>query len=143
MPDTYVETLRSRGYRITPQREMIIEELTRTNAHMAAEEIHEALQEKTKSMNIATIYRTLDMLVEEGLACRNDLGSGSIVYAITRHGPHIHLVCRLCGQVIEADHSSISYLGEILKQEYGFDADIRHISLSGICAACQKKQYSL
>ena len=143
MPDTYVETLRSRGYRITPQREMIIEELTRTNAHMAAEEIHEALQEKTKSMNIATIYRTLDMLVEEGLACRNDLGSGCIVYAITRHGPHIHLVCRLCGQVIEADHSSISYLGEILKQEYGFDADLRHISLSGICATCQKKQYSL
>jgi len=143
MSDTYVETLRLRGYRITPQREMIIEELTRTNAHMAAEQIHEALQDRTKSLNIATIYRTLDMLVEEGLACRNDLGGGSIFYAITQHGPHIHLVCRLCGQVIEADHSSISYLGEKLMQEYGFDADIRHISLFGICAECQNKQNAL
>lgn len=138
MSDSYVETLRSRGYRITPQREMIIEELASTNAHMAAEEIHDAIQKRTKALNIATIYRTLDMLVEEGLACKNDLGGGCVVYAITRHGPHIHLVCRLCGQVIEADQSLISDLGKNLQQEYGFYADLRHISLFGVCFQCQK-----
>ena len=139
MPNTYVEALRSRGYRITPQREMIIEELTSTNAHMAAEEIHDEIQKRTKALNIATIYRTLDMLVEEGLACKNDLGAGCVVYAINRHGPHIHLVCRVCGQVIEANQSLISDLGKKLQQKYGFAADLRHISLFGVCSECQKE----
>ena len=139
MSDKYVEMLRERGYRITPQREMIIEELAKTNAHMAAEEIHASLQSRTKSLNIATIYRTLEMLVEEGLACQNDLGGGCVVYAITRHGPHIHLVCRLCGQVIEADYELLADLGSKLKQEYGFDADLRHISLFGICSKCRRE----
>jgi len=139
MSDKYVEMLRERGYRITPQREMIIEELAKTNAHMAAEEIHDSLQSRTKSLNIATIYRTLEMLVEEGLACQNDLGGGCVVYAITRHGPHIHLVCRLCGQVIEADYELLADLGSKLKQEYGFDADLRHISLFGICSKCRRE----
>jgi Fur family ferric uptake transcriptional regulator len=139
MFDSYVEALRSRGYRITPQREMIIEELASTNAHMAAEEIHDAIQKRTKALNIATIYRTLDMLVEEGLACKNDLGSGFVVYAITRHGPHIHLVCRACGQVTEANQSLISDLGKDLQQKYGFAADLRHISLFGVCSECQEE----
>ena len=71
MDNLYIEKLRTRGFRITPQREMIIETLVRNNSHMAAEEIFGVLQKRTRALNIATIYRTLDLLVEEGLACRN------------------------------------------------------------------------
>ncbi len=50
-------------------------------------------------MNIATVYRTLELLVEQGLASRIDLGEERVIYATYQHGPHIHLVCRQCGQV--------------------------------------------
>ena len=139
MSDSFENILRARGYRITPQREMIIEELTKTNSHIAAEEIFDALQERTKVLNISTIYRTLDLLVEEGLVCRNDLGDEFIVYALAQHGAHIHLVCRQCGQVVEADQSLITDLGEIFQEEYGFAADLRHISLFGLCSKCQNE----
>jgi Fur family ferric uptake transcriptional regulator len=140
MIETYTEQLRAHGYRITPQREMIIEILAHSNTHMAAEEIFEALQTRTKALNIATVYRTLDLLVEEGLACRNDLGGGFVIYAIMRHGPHIHLVCRHCGQVTEADYPLISPLGEQLQERYGFFPDLQHVSISGLCAECRSNR---
>ena len=136
MYEIYTKQLRQRGYRITPQREMIIETLTSSNSHMAAEEIFEALQKRTRALNIATVYRTLDLLVDEGLACRNDLGSGHVVYTIQQHGPHIHMVCRHCGQVTEADYPLIEPLGEQLREHHGFKADLGHVSIFGVCSEC-------
>ena len=84
---SFTESLRQRGYRITPQREMIIETIAHSEKHMSAEEVYAEVRKRTQATNIATIYRTLDMLWEEGLACRNDLGEGRIVYATLQHGP--------------------------------------------------------
>jgi Fur family transcriptional regulator, ferric uptake regulator len=134
---TFTDNLRKRGYRITPQREMIIETIAHSEKHMSAEEIYAEVKKRTQATNIATIYRTLDMLWEEGLACRNDLGEGRIVYAALQHGPHIHLVCRYCDQVLDAEPGLLDSLGEELASQYGFSADLQHISIFGICADCQ------
>jgi len=136
---TLLETLRRRGYRITPQREMIIEVISSSGRHMTAEEIFGDVQGRTRAMNIATVYRTLDLLVEEGLASRIDVGTESVLYATAHHGPHIHLVCRHCGLVIEADYQLIAPLAEKLLAQYRFTADLQHISLFGICNACQPR----
>jgi Fur family ferric uptake transcriptional regulator len=133
----YIETLRQRGYRITPQREMIVEALARSSHHMTAEEIFDRVQSKTQASNIATVYRTLDLLVEEGLACRNNLGGGRVSYATTEHGPHIHLVCRHCGCVIDADNKLLDSLSNQLQEIYGFEANLQHIFLTGLCINCQ------
>ena len=69
---TITTTLRKRGYRITPQREMVINIIAHTDRHMSAEEIFQQLNKQTKATNLATVYRTLDTLWEEGFACRND-----------------------------------------------------------------------
>jgi Fur family ferric uptake transcriptional regulator len=134
---TIIADLRQQGYRITPQREMIIEIIAHSNRHMTAEDIFGELQVHTRAINLATVYRTLDLLVEGGFASRNDIGSGKVVYSTMRHGPHIHLVCRHCGQVIDADYHLISPVGEQLQEQYGFSADLQHISIFGVCAACQ------
>ena len=60
-----------------------------------------------------------------------------MVYSIMRHGPHIHLVCRLCGQVTEADYPLIEPLGKQFQEQYGFMADLQHISIFGLCKKCQ------
>ncbi len=133
---TFIETLHRRGYRVTPQREMIIETIVYSGQHMTAEEVHAVVQTRTQAINIATVYRTLDFLVKEGLSSRVDLGSGKTVYATTAHGPHIHLVCRQCSTVIEADYNLIAPLQQQIQQQYGFHADLHHISLAGLCAIC-------
>jgi len=133
-----IEELRRRGYRITPQREMIIKAISYSSDHLSADEIFEQVQEHTQAMNIATVYRTMEMLWEEGFTCRNDLGEGQIVYAARQHGSHIHLVCRLCNQVFDADPQVLASLGEILQSQNNFIADLDHLSIFGVCADCQK-----
>jgi Fur family ferric uptake transcriptional regulator len=134
---TLIDTLRSSGFRITPQREMIIEAIAHQGNHINAEEVFALVQQRTQSMNIATVYRTLDLLVEQGLVSRVDLGEGHVMYATTQHGPHIHLVCRQCGRIIDADQDMLSALKDQLKTEYQFAADLQHISLLGLCSSCQ------
>jgi Fur family ferric uptake transcriptional regulator len=135
---TIISELRERGYRITPQREMIIHSIAHSPHHTTAEEIIEKLQEHTKAINIATVYRTLDLLWQEGFACRNDLSEGKVVYATFDHGPHIHLVCRKCNRVIDADIEIIQTLREDLCQNYHFVPDLDHISIFGICDKCKE-----
>jgi Fur family ferric uptake transcriptional regulator len=136
---TFIDTLRSHGFRITPQREMIIEAIAHQGNHINAEDVFTLVQQRTQSMNIATVYRTLDLLVEQGLVSRIDLGEGRVMYATTQHGPHIHLVCRRCGRIIDADQELLSALKDRLETEYQFTADLQHISLLGLCSSCQKK----
>jgi Fur family ferric uptake transcriptional regulator len=135
---TLIETLRQRGYRVTPQRQMIVEVIADSGRHMTVEEVFAAIQVRTRAVNIATVYRVLDLLVAEGLASRADLGDGRLVYATRRHGPHLHLVCRRCGRVIETDGCQIEPLGKELQERYGFAADLQHICLSGLCADCRQ-----
>lgn len=132
----FIQTLRGRGYRITPQRELIIQALVQNERHMSAEEIYEQVQSFTQATNIATVYRTLELLVAEGIACQNDLGGGRVVYSSQQHGTHIHLVCRQCGKVIDADNQLIEPLRKRIKESYGFDASLNHSSISGVCNKC-------
>jgi Fur family ferric uptake transcriptional regulator len=135
-----IDYLRTRGYRITPQREMIIGIITKSPEHLSAEEIFAEVQKSTKATNIATVYRTLEMLWGEGLACRNDLSEGKIVYAAKEHGTHIHLICRHCNQVFSADPQVLENLGRELALRNKFKADLEHLSIFGICSQCIGKE---
>ena len=136
--DTIISGLRKKGYRITPQRELIIQAVAKSPQHITAEEIAEQLQEITQAINVATIYRTLDLLWQEGYACRNDLSEGKTVFATYHHGPHIHLVCRKCDQVTDADVEILNSLGDDLKSAYQFQPDLDHFSIFGICQVCRE-----
>ncbi len=134
---TLLNALRQMGYRLTPQREMIVEAIAHAEGHVTAEEIYEQVKGRVRAINLATIYRTLDLLVETGLANRLSLKEGGAVYATLRHGPHIHLVCRQCGSVFLAEHELLETLGEQLKTRYHFTPDLQHLSISGLCARCR------
>jgi len=136
---SYIQTLRELGYRITPQRELIIEALAHSGQHVTAEEIYTQVHERNRAINVATVYRTLDLLVENGLACRAGLEDGCVVYAAVDHGPHIHLTCRSCGQESSADPALLYPLAEQLFREYYFTADLGHLSLVGLCTDCRSK----
>ena len=136
---TYLKKLRDRGYRITPQREMIIQVIAHCSKHMSAEDVMENVRDKTSLINIATVYRTLDLLVENGLASRFNLGNGKIAYATGEHGPHVHLVCKHCGNVAEIDEIDILPSLQKIEEQYSFDCHPYHFSIHGVCKQCTKK----
>jgi len=83
------------------------------------------------------VYRTLDLLQEFDLVSCVDSGDEQRRYELLGiHGPHLHLVCQACGQVIGADLAVADGLAERLKAEYGFYAALEHLSVSGLCADC-------
>lgn len=135
----YLQTLRDLGYRITPQREMIIEAFVHGPQHVTAEEIYDQVRKRTRAVNIATVYRTLDLLVERGMANRAGLQDERIVYATSQHGPHLHLVCRACGSVTNAEDGLFISLDSQLREKYQFSADLTHMTIRGLCADCQSK----
>ena len=135
----FVANLRTRGLRLPPLRILFIHSSPPCPRHITAEEIASQLHQHTRAINIATIYRTLDLLWQEGFACRSDLSEGKTVYAAMEHGPHIHLVCRKCSKVIDADSEPLNLLNNELMKQYGFDPDLDHFSIFGICSNCQDK----
>lgn len=136
------DILRQRGYRITPQRELILDAIAQHGDHLTAEEVLDRVHVHARAINAATIYRTLDFLVREGLATRTSFEHGRIIYATHQHGPHIHLVCRGCQHVFEINSTRLTQLTSLIAAETGFQIDMHHGSLAGWCAACQAQATS-
>ncbi len=133
---TTIQLLRQQGFRITPQREMIIETLAHSETHLSAEQIYYRLQPRSKSINLATVYRTLDLLVEQGYATRLVSKEGKFLYATKQHSRHIHLVCRKCGRSISAEYEGLQPFLAQLKESYGFQVEMEHLTFYGLCPDC-------
>jgi Fur family ferric uptake transcriptional regulator len=134
--------LQEKGHRLTPQRMLVIEALHNADKHISAEEIYEQLHSRYPYANISTVYRTLELLKKLNLVTEADFGEGCVRYHVAEKGHHHHLVCRSCGKVIDMDESALHPLEDTLLQEYGFDADLRHLAISGECKGCRKKKGS-
>ena len=134
------EILRENGHRLTPQRMLVIEALHNADRHISAEELYKQLRNRYPYANISTVYRTLELLKELNLVTEADLGEGRVRYHVAEKGHHHHLVCRSCGKIIDLEESLIHPLEDTLLQKYGFDADLRHLAISGECRACLKKK---
>jgi Fur family ferric uptake transcriptional regulator len=132
-----LEILRGKGYRLTPQRMMVLEAIEASRDHISAEEIHTRARAKYPYINISTVYRTLELLKENGLVTETDLGGGRFLYHPAGKAQHHHLVCRKCGKVRDIDASVFQQLQDELKSKYSFDAEFEHIAIFGTCKSCQ------
>jgi len=133
----FLQKLRDRGLRLTPQREMILSVMHNVVGLATAEEIYEQVHALTSAVDISTIYRTLDLLQELDIVASVDPGDGQRRYELLGvHGPHIHLVCQSCGQVMGIDLQAAQPLATRLRADHGFVADLDHLSISGLCGAC-------
>ena len=126
------------GYRLTPQRMMIVSAIENSDNHISAEEIYAQVIAKYSYVNISTVYRTLEMLKRLGLVTETDLGEGRVRYHPAGKGHHHHLVCRECGTTIDLDESVLSPVKEVLRKKYGFIADLSHLAIFGRCIKCSK-----
>jgi Fur family transcriptional regulator, ferric uptake regulator len=137
---TWDEQLRARGYRVTPQRQLVLEAISRLH-HATPEEIGAEVQQTARGVNISTIYRTLELLEQIGMVTHTHLGQGTRhgapIYHLASDADHVHLVCRDCGRVTQIGPDAIRPLITVLDERHGFETDVGHLTVFGRCAECR------
>ena len=103
-----------------------------------ADEILQWAAARYPAINLATIYRTLDLLISIGLVAQSDFGSGVSYFELVGEAPHHHLVCEHCHAVMEIDAEALRPMHENILRDYGFLTNTRHLALFGSCRACQE-----
>lgn len=136
----YVSFLRERGYRMTPQRQIIMDAICEGGGHTALPQIFERVQQKAPAINQATVYRSLHFLLNIGLIVKAEITPGETVYEIAGRSPHHHLLCRACHHEVEIDAQPLATLQAEIQQRYDFLIDASHLLLTGLCAHCQAEQ---
>jgi Fur family ferric uptake transcriptional regulator len=131
------ESLRDEGYRLTPQRMMILDIIYDSQGHVSAEDIHQRVRQQHPFVDISTVYRTLNLLKKLRLITETDLGGSSVRYEPLERGRHHHLVCRQCATSFPLEHSLLAPLEKCLLREHGFAADLDHFAIFGLCRQCQ------
>lgn len=132
---TWHDDLRARGYRLTPQRQLVLEAVTRLG-HATPDDVVGAVRETASGVNISTVYRTLELLEKLGLVTHTHLGHGAPTYHAAADGDHVHLVCRACGDIAETSPDVVAPVVDELARSQGFRADVGHFAIFGLCRGC-------
>jgi Fur family transcriptional regulator, ferric uptake regulator len=128
--------LRKKGYRLTPQRLVILQTLDEAGGHLTPTQIYEQAERRMPGLTEPTVYRTLDFLTRNGLALVAHIGEGRLVYETAAHNHH-HLICRTCGHTVEIEHPLLAALYEQFRQKTGYVIDGGHMTFFGLCPECQ------
>ena len=132
------ETLRKRGYRLTPQRHMILSVIQEAEEHLSIDQIMERVKQHNPYVSLSTVYRTLELLRELGLVREIHLPGEQPHYEASEGTAHHHLVCRGCRAVIHLDDTLLGNLHEALQSQYHFHGLTLDLVAAGYCDTCWK-----
>jgi Fur family ferric uptake transcriptional regulator len=136
VPDELADRLRGSGYRLTPQRQLIlraVEEL----GHATVDDVLTQVRTQASAVNASTVYRTLEVLEELGLVRHTHLSDRAPTYHSAREPEHFHLVCRRCQRVRSVEPATAAALIATLRSDHGFDVDLGHLAIFGQCVECE------
>jgi Fur family ferric uptake transcriptional regulator len=137
----FIQYLRDNNLKVTKERLMLLEELFNTTGHLDADTLLFQLRHKDKSISRATIYRTLDLLVQCGLARKARLGREHYVYErVTPGKRHDHMVCTGCGSIIEFHDIELEEMQRQVCLEYQFRPTFYSLQIQGLCSDCQQSE---
>jgi Fur family ferric uptake transcriptional regulator len=137
-PKEFVEKLRPAGGRRSGKRDVIVEIFLRQEGHLAADELVELIRKEDARISRATIYRTLQWMVDAGIARKVDFGEGRYRYEHSyRHPRHFHLICKTCNQSFEFLSSDIEALIEEIAEARRFSPRQSVLQIYGTCEDCQ------
>jgi len=131
------QTLRRHGFRVTPQRMLILETLRSAGRHMTAEEVHAAVRAHAPAVDLSTVYRTLRLFTQLGLLDRHVLGEGRIVYEWRDQPGHAHFFCRSCREVLHLEADRLGDLARELQARSGLAIEQLTLMLVGLCPRCR------
>jgi Fur family ferric uptake transcriptional regulator len=141
--DIFRKYLERRGLKLTAERQAVFDQLFARHEHVEADEILVRLRARGKKISRATIYRTLELLVDSGIVGRVRIGEMGYRYERLRAGEHHdHLICNECGRVIEFFEPRIESRQDDVCERYGFLALSHSHQMRGICRQCRPRAVS-
>jgi len=131
-----LDTLKTTGVRITPQRHAILEYLIQTMAHPTADEIYKALEGKFPNMSVATVYNNLRVFREVGLVKELTFGDASSRFDFVTND-HYHMICECCGKIVDFHYPGLDEIEHFASQVTGFDVHAHRLEIYGTCPSCK------
>jgi Fe2+ or Zn2+ uptake regulation protein len=129
--------IRARGRRLTTQRAVIWETLVeQSGRHVSAAELADAVGARAPELHRSTVYRTLDVLVSDGLVLRSDLGGDRSYYELASDHAHHHVVCSACGRIAHVHDDAVDAMVARVEAASGFTLARQELTFSGLCPAC-------
>lgn len=122
--------------KLTRQREYILDMFLK-NEHITAEQMYRQLAKKDPHIGLATIYRTLNLFCEVGLAQARHFGTQTQYDNVSHKGHHDHLICTACGKIVEFQNEDIERLQEDVARRNSFTIQTHKLELYGVCAGCR------
>ena len=132
----FAAQLHSHGFRLTLQRQLILDAVRRADDHLTPDEVYAAVHRRNPTISRATIYRTLGFLCEMRLIHALYWG-GQMYYEIADDQPHHHLVCRACGGMVECEPDLLQVVVDAVEKKHRFTIDMEHVALFGLCQLCR------
>ena len=121
-----LETLKQKGLKLTPQRRLIVDIIHDAHSHLSAEEIIDYVQHRMPRVNKSTIYRTLEILEQNGCVFKSE-SDDHFIYHHAEEGHHHHLVCSKCGKTIDCSENLFFPVEKSLAEKYGFHINFKHM----------------
>lgn len=136
--DRFLDT---RGLKSTRQRSLIVDTFFNLDGHLSVEEVWARVRQADARVSVATVYRTMKLLHEAGLAHARNFGDGQTRYeAAVGREHHDHLICTRCATIIEFENDQIERLQELVAKKHGFRVTSHKMELYGLCKSCQKAE---
>jgi Fur family ferric uptake transcriptional regulator len=137
----FEQFIADRGLKSTRQRSLILETFFGLDGHLSVEELWAKVRGLDERVSVATVYRTMKLLSESGLAHARNFGDGQTRYeAAVGREHHDHLICTSCGTIIEFENDQIEKLQAIVARKQGFKVVSHKMELYGLCSSCQQKR---
>ena len=137
--DAMIAKLKSRDFRITPQRHAVLRILAASEEHPSVAEIYEAVRVEFPTTSLATIYKTVSLLKEIGEVLELGFHDGNNRYDGTRPFPHPHVICTQCKKIMDPELLSLDNLSAEMSQKTGYRIISHRLDFFGLCPDCQKQ----
>jgi Fur family ferric uptake transcriptional regulator len=134
--DALKDHLAKHQLKLTRQREQILSTFLKME-HVSAEQMYRMLAKKNPHIGLATIYRTLNLFCQAGLAQARHFGTQTQYDNVTHKGHHDHLICTGCGKIVEFENCDIERLQEEVARRHGFTIETHKLELYGLCSGCR------
>jgi len=138
--DSFKEALQSENLKLTPQRQKIFTAIADTNQHWEVDDLMFQFREENDRISRATIYRTLDILVDYGFVRKVDFGEGRCRYEYVRGKKyHDHMICEECGEVFEFMDENLRQHQDRICEIVGFQPSKHVVQIYGLCSKCKQQ----
>ena len=138
--EVFLKHIQKKGLKRTAQRDLILDIFLRTEAHLSSEDLYRLVQMEDASIGQTTVYRTLKLLSEAGLAREVRFGDGRTHYEHNyKHQHHDHMICSECGRIIEFFSAELEALQDAMAAKHRFQISQHLLRIIGVCAECRRK----